>query len=221
MKNFTLITALSLCSFSWTSVSVSGSQTVEVQPGQDVTLLCNIFEQNTVIFWFRMINSTNPSCISVRSRDGSVSYCKGFQNRKFGMTSNTSTVSLRIKQVDLSDSGLYFCGLNTAGSPTFSVIHLKVEGSDEPHDDVDSKCTTSDGITKLTSVILGALTVLLVMVIIGLVVQNRKLQTADKEQNPEQSENVGSDDLNYAAVTFRSKAKRRELEPNVVYAATR
>ncbi|KAM9335237.1 uncharacterized protein ABDE67_020200 isoform 3-T3 [Symphorus nematophorus] len=184
MKNFTLITALSLCSFSWTSVSVSGSQTVEVQPGQDVTLLCNIFEHDTVIFWFRMINSTNPSCISVRSRDGSVSYCKGFQNRKFEMTSNTSSVSLRIKQVDLSDSGQYFCGLNTAGSPTFSVIHLKVEGSDEPHDDVDSKCTKESQYrgAELTIGIHGGLTFFLLMVIIGLVVEVRKLQTADKEE---------------------------------------
>ncbi len=35
----------------------------------------------------------------------------------------------------------------------------------------------SDGITKLTSVILGALTVCLVTVVIGLVVKIRKLQT--------------------------------------------
>lgn len=33
------------------------------------------------------------------------------------------------------------------------------------------------GVIKLTTVILGGLSVLLVMVIIGLVVQNRKLQT--------------------------------------------
>ncbi len=35
----------------------------------------------------------------------------------------------------------------------------------------------SDGITKLTSVILGALTVCLVMVVIGLIVKIKKLQT--------------------------------------------
>ena len=34
-------------------------------------------------------------------------------------------------------------------------------------------------------------------------------------------QNLGSDDLNYAAVTFCQKAKRRAVEPNVVYAATR
>ncbi|KAM9335412.1 uncharacterized protein ABDE67_020387 [Symphorus nematophorus] len=222
MKNFTLITALSLCSFSWTSVSVSGSQTVEVQPGQDVTLPCNIFEHDTVTYWFRLINSTNPSCISVKDRKCVITYCTGFENGRFEMSSNNSTVSLRIKPVDLSDSGLYFCGFSKSGGPAFGVIHLKVKGKNETHDDMDSKCTReSDGITNLTSVILGTLIVLLVMVIIGLVVQNRKLQTADKQQNPEQSENVGSDDLNYAAVTFGSKARRRELEPNVVYAATR
>ncbi|XP_044039089.1 uncharacterized protein LOC122869822 isoform X3 [Siniperca chuatsi] len=178
MMNFTLITAFILCSLSWISVSVSESQTVEVQSGEEVTLLCsNISKYDTVTFWFRLVQRTKISCISVMIRSNSnASACDGYKN-----------------------------------------------GSDEPHDDVDSKCKKeSDGIAKLTSVILGGLTVFLVMVIIGLVVKNRKLQTADEEeQNPEQSENVGSDDLNYAAVTFRPKAKRRELEPNVTYAATR
>ncbi|KAM9335236.1 uncharacterized protein ABDE67_020200 isoform 2-T2 [Symphorus nematophorus] len=184
MKNFTLITALSLCSFSWTSVSVSGSRTVEVQPGQDVTLLCNIFEHDTVIFWFRLINSTNPSCISVKDRKGVITYCTGFENGRFEMSSNTSSVSLRIKQVDLSDSGLYFCGFSKSGGPTFSVIRLKVEGSDEHHEDVDSKCTKESQYrgAELTIGIRGGLTFLLLMVIIGLVVEARKLQTVDKEE---------------------------------------
>ncbi|GLD57224.1 uncharacterized protein AKAME5_002987900 [Lates japonicus] len=100
------------------------------------------------------------------------------------------------------------------------------------------------------SVILGGLTVFLALVIVGLVVKIKKLQkvlvfkirklhTAHKERhNPQHSEtqlcemshlqNLGSDDLNYAALSFLPKAKRsrrppseRELEPNVVYAASR
>ncbi|XP_044039097.1 uncharacterized protein LOC122869827 isoform X2 [Siniperca chuatsi] len=225
MMNFTLITAFILCSLSWISVSVSESQTVEVQSGEEVTLLCsNISKYDAVTFWFRLVQRTNISCISVMYKSNSnAEFCDGYENREFEMRSNISTLFLKIKQVDLSDAGLYFCGFYAHGRPTFSVIHLNIRGSDEPHDDVDSKCQKeSDGKEKLTSVILGGLTVLLVMVIIGLVVKKRKLKTADEEeQNPEQSESVGSDDLNYAAVAFRPKAKRRELEPNVTYAATR
>ncbi|KAM9335982.1 uncharacterized protein ABDE67_020985 isoform 2-T2 [Symphorus nematophorus] len=224
--NFTVITAFFLCSLSWLSVSCSEFQTVEVQPGEDVSLSCtNVSENNFPAFWFRQVNRTKISCISNMYRSqGTVKYCDGVQNGKFKMSSNINTLFLNIKHVNLSDSGLYFCSFYSKGFPIFSAFHLNIKGSDEPHDDSkpDSKSKEeSDGITKLTSVILGALTVLLVMVIIGLVVKNRKLQKADTEQNSEQRENVGSDDLNYAAVTFRPTGKRREVEPNVVYAATR
>ncbi|XP_040887428.1 uncharacterized protein LOC121177248 [Toxotes jaculatrix] len=228
MINFTLITAFILCSLNWICVSVSETQTVEVQPGQDTKLqISNISKYETVTFWFRLINRTRVSCISVmhNSKD-KAEFCEGYDNGNFEMRYGESFVFLRIKQVDFSDSGLYFCGFYNNGRPNFTVIDLKVKGSNESHDDMDRKCKEEcDGTTKLKSVILAGLSVFLVflvMVIIGLVVQNRKLQTADKEeQKPEQSENHGSDELNYAAVTFQAKAKRRELEPNVVYAATR
>ncbi|XP_040887439.1 uncharacterized protein LOC121177256 isoform X2 [Toxotes jaculatrix] len=211
MINFTLITAFILCSLNWICVSVSETQTVEVQPGQEAKLLIpNISIKETVTFWFRLINRTRINCISVMTRSNKeAEFCDGYDQRKFEMTSNISTVSLHIKQVDFSDSGLYFCGFYHGGRPNFTMIRLKVK----------EEC---DGTAKLMSVILAGLSVFLVflvMVIIGLFVQNRKLQT--EEQKPEQSENHGSDEMNYAAVTFRAKAKRRELEPNVVYAATR
>ncbi|XP_049425524.1 uncharacterized protein LOC125884491 [Epinephelus fuscoguttatus] len=224
MLNFTLITALLLCSLSWISVSVS--ETVEVNSGENVTLLCsNMSKRDSLTFWFRLVQKTKISCISVMFRsDSKAQFCEGIQERKFEMRSNMSTLSLKIKQVNSSDSGLYFCGFYANGRPAFRVTRLNIKGNNEPHGEKEKNCKKeSDGIAELTSVILGALTVVLVMVIIVLVVKNRKRQTAnEEEQKPEQSQNVGSDDVNYAAVTFQTtRAKRRELEPNVVYAATR
>ncbi|XP_036968662.1 uncharacterized protein LOC119027504 [Acanthopagrus latus] len=225
MKNFTLIAALSLCSISWISASVSQYQTVEAQPGEEVTLQCNnISKCDTQTFWSRLVNRTKISCIVVIYRYGSkVKVCDGYEEGKFEMKFNISTVFLNIKKVDSSDSGLYYCGFVIDGTPILTPIHLIVNGSDEPHDDGREGKRQSDGIAMLTCVILGALTVVLVLVVIGLVVIVSKLQTAVKEdQNPEQRENVGhDDDVNYAAVTIRPKAKRRELEPNVIYASTR
>uniref|UniRef100_A0A3B4YGX5 Immunoglobulin domain-containing protein n=1 Tax=Seriola lalandi dorsalis TaxID=1841481 RepID=A0A3B4YGX5_SERLL len=193
MNTFNLITVLLLCSFSWISVSVSQSQTVDVQSGKDVTLHCsNLSSYNSLTFWLRLVNKTNVSCISVLIRSGSkIEYCDGYQSRKFEMSSNISTVFLKIIQVDFSDSGLYFCGFYTSGRLVFSEIDLHVQ--------------------ELTSLILGGLTVFLVMVIIGLVVKIRKLQK------------VNDAALSVYSRTMRNgrPASEREVETRVFYCASR
>ncbi|XP_031144323.1 uncharacterized protein LOC116042319 isoform X5 [Sander lucioperca] len=221
-----LITALILCSISWISVSGSEShtETVEGRPGGEVTLTCsNTSSRDALTLWLRVVDRTKASWISTMiSSTGKPLYSEGIQNGRFSMSTNISTLSLQIKHVDVSDSGLYLCGFYIEGRYDFSTIHFNVKGSDESHDD-DRKSEKSDGTAKLMSLILGALTVLLLMIIIGLVVKITKLQkAANEEQNPQQPENRASEELNYAAVAFRSKTiKTREVEPNVVYASTR
>uniref|UniRef100_A0A3Q1J716 Immunoglobulin domain-containing protein n=2 Tax=Anabas testudineus TaxID=64144 RepID=A0A3Q1J716_ANATE len=219
MVNFTLMTALILYSFSW--ISVSGSHSVTVQPGEDVTLLCpNVSRYDGVSFWFRLINDSQVRCISVKFNSKSkVEFCVGLQNEKYEISSNITVLFLKIKQVDLSDSGLYFCGFYSNGRPIFSVKHLNVEGSDEAQNDMESKQKEDEFDTIwLISMILGGLTFFLLVVIVGLVVQIRKLQTAHKEeQNLKQRQNPHVEDLNYAAVAFRPKAKQRQMEQNVIY----
>uniref|UniRef100_A0A669DLA5 Ig-like domain-containing protein n=1 Tax=Oreochromis niloticus TaxID=8128 RepID=A0A669DLA5_ORENI len=143
--NFIFITALSLCSFWGISISASDFQTVEVQPGEDVTLKCtNNSKWVSLTFWFRLVNSTTVSCISLSlTSKREVKYSDGFQNGKFEMTTNISTLFLKIKRVDQSDSGLYFCGFYD-GRLLFSVMHLNVGDTDEPADDMDSKCKHTD-----------------------------------------------------------------------------
>uniref|UniRef100_A0A3Q0RBZ3 Immunoglobulin domain-containing protein n=1 Tax=Amphilophus citrinellus TaxID=61819 RepID=A0A3Q0RBZ3_AMPCI len=186
------------------SVSLlSQSQTVEVQPDEEVTLQCaNISKYSGVAFWFRLVNRTKASCISIMfDADKSIAYCEGFQGGSFEMSSNISTIFLKIKHLTVSDVGLYFCGFYTNARPVFSVINLKVK-------------VMSDCKMELMCAILAAPTVFLIIVIVGLVVKIKKLQKG-------MTLNLGFDDVNYATVTFGRKPRRRELEPNVVYAATR
>ncbi|XP_069014906.1 uncharacterized protein [Embiotoca jacksoni] len=218
MVNFNFISAL-LCTFSWISVSLSEFYTVEVQSGEEVMLMCNNFSTlSSYISWFRLADGTNVSWISsMLSSDSNASLHDGFQNGKYNVTSNSTNLFLRIKPVNSSDSGLYFCGLYKDEYPVIvSATYLNVRDM-------------LDGLTDLTSVILGGLTVFLFMVIISLLVKIRTFHKAQEDvENPQHSENVGSNDLTYAAPSFRPKVKsrrrptpERELEPNVVYAATR
>ncbi|XP_039677608.1 uncharacterized protein LOC120572376 [Perca fluviatilis] len=206
MRSFTLITALLLCSLSWISVSASESHTVEVQSGGDVTLMCsNISSVPTLTDWFRVINRTKPSCVSsMYGSDGKPSFCDGFQNG-FEMSSNISTVFLKIKRVDLSESGLYFCGFYIKGHTVIAgATHLKVQGNSESDFGVDLKTEEeSDGMTNVMIMILGVLTVFFMTAVIVLSVKNRKLRKAAKEElHPERNKNGGSDDLNSAALRF-------------------
>ncbi|XP_026208398.1 uncharacterized protein LOC113157254 isoform X1 [Anabas testudineus] len=217
--NFTLLTAL-LCTFSWISVSLSDFHTVSVQHGEEVTLACtnfSIFPYH--IHWFRLGNGPNVSCISsMFSSDANTTLCVGFQNGKFSMTSNTVTVFLNIKQVDLSDSGLYFCGLYSNGNSV--IVHATY---------LNVAQEKFGGLPTLTSVILGGVIIFLIIFIISLVIKILRLHKApDQRQNPQHSETLGSDALNYAAISFQPKpttnrrsASQRQLEADAVYAATR
>uniref|UniRef100_A0A3Q1EX83 Ig-like domain-containing protein n=1 Tax=Acanthochromis polyacanthus TaxID=80966 RepID=A0A3Q1EX83_9TELE len=198
MMNFTFRAAL-LCTFSF--FSVSGFLTVEAQPGEEVTLMCNNFTISpSNVFWYRLTSGANFSCVSSMSSSATnVLLCEGFHKDKFDMTSNITNLSLNIKTVDVSDSGLYFCGCCKEGfSALVSPTYLKVQEK-------------SDENTNLMVVILGGLTLFLVMLVIGLMVKIRKLQKGTFENLL---------DLSYF-MTFAKRGGRREMEPTVVYAATR
>ncbi|XP_050924261.1 uncharacterized protein LOC108896027 isoform X2 [Lates calcarifer] len=178
MMNFTMRTALLLGSLSWISVSVSESQTVKVQSGQEVTLLCpKIFKDETVTFWFRLVNRTEVSCISVMLTSNSpVHFCDGYQTGNFEMSSNISTLFLNINQVNVSDSGQYFCAFYTRGRLIFRVIYLNVDGDGEFDDDVDSESQKKPDVKlTLATVILGGLTLVFMMVTTGLAVKISRL----------------------------------------------
>ncbi|CAI5672384.1 unnamed protein product [Oreochromis niloticus] len=230
MRSFVFSTALFLSSLSWISVSGSEFQTVEVQLGEEVTLKCsNISSHPTQTDWFKVINRTKPSCIAAMyGSQGKASFCDGFQNGKFNMSSNNTSVFLKITQVDLSDVGLYFCGFYVNKHTVISnAVELRIQGG-ETNEEEDFKTEKESGrMTHLISTILGGLAGLLTIVVIILVLKIWKLQKV-AEQEPKINKNMSSDDLNYAALNFQKKVQRnrrpvtqREVEPHVVYAATR
>ncbi|CAI5682638.1 unnamed protein product [Oreochromis niloticus] len=205
--------AVLLCTFSWISVLAFELHTVEVQPGEEVTLQCsNLSSYPVHLSWFRSTNRSNASKISsMFSPESNAIFYEGFQNSKFNMTSNTSVLFLEIKQVDSSDSGLYFCGEDSSEKLiVYGATNLKVqEGRSQ----------------NPSTMILGSLTVFLLLVIIGLIVKIRKFYTAeDDRQNPQRSESWVRAEF-CLTLHIRTKIRRpvpqRELEPNVVYAATR
>ncbi|XP_030018755.1 uncharacterized protein LOC115439001 [Sphaeramia orbicularis] len=233
MSVFTVITVLFLSCHSWTSGSVPESQTVEVQPGENITLSCiNKAGSATQTEWFRVTNRTKASCISsMFEHDETASFCDGFGKEKYEMMANTSKIFLHIKDLDFSDSGLYFCGFYLNAHTVISeTTYLNVQVTSDSDKDANIRTIDEpDGIKILIIAVLGGLSGVLAIVAIALAVKIRKLQTAvNEELQQERNKNVPSDNLTYAAINFQAKPKRkrrpasgREIEPNVVYAATR
>ncbi|XP_041635219.1 uncharacterized protein LOC121504484 isoform X1 [Cheilinus undulatus] len=235
VRNLDLVSACLLCSFFWI-VSGSENNTLEVWSGEDVTLHCSNFSSfHTWMFWFKVVNGSEPHCVcNMYTYGAPVNFCRGFTKGKFEMTSNISTVFLKIREVNSSDSGMYFCGF-TEGSdpkiidPTFLVVH------DDP--DVEAR--------KMFLI----LAVVLALIIVCLAVEIIRLQGAlpegertcpccfcfgaDSEEesvssealpeddrtccfcfgadSEEQSESPGSDHLNHVPVTFLPRAERNHI----------
>ncbi|XP_029025284.2 uncharacterized protein LOC114867098 [Betta splendens] len=217
MRNYSLVPALLLCSVCW--IGAFDFHAVDVQPGDGVTLLCSNFSAaQTQIVWFRAVKKLKPACICFMfSPPEPASFCGGFTSLTFEATTNISTLFLKIKGVNLSDSGLYFCGYNQGSDPVIvSATYVEVQGSD------------SYTAVKQISGIFGGLTVFLTLLIVGLVVRIKKLQDHTEEHSPQNTRSQGSDDLNYAVVSFRPKSSRNlstasesKVENNAIYSATR
>ncbi|CAI5672364.1 unnamed protein product [Oreochromis niloticus] len=219
-----VITALVLSCFCWIAVSGSEFQTSEVQAGENVTLQCTKTSQSFVMtFWFRLVSRTTVSSIAVMLKSTRVSYNAEFQNGKFEMTQTTSDVFLKIKQVDVSDSGLYFCEFLSEGRLNVTVMQLKVGGTDEPQDDMDCIAKQAHEVAKLTSVTLGVLSVFLLMLITGLAVQHGKTPKEQENTNPEQFENLDPGTLKDPALqsAVKRRATQKQPETHVIYTTNR
>ncbi|XP_041840409.1 uncharacterized protein LOC121639313 [Melanotaenia boesemani] len=198
---------------------------VEVRPGEDVSLSCSkMSKQSSLFFWYKLVNTTKFSCISLMyGVHSKPEYCDGFKDGLFEMSFNISTVFLTIKKVEISDSGHYFCGFYGNGVISLSVVQLHVKGFHEP-DDITSDCQKKlDVETKLLGGILAGLTVFFMTIIVGLVLQNKKLQKdAEEKPNPDRKKTLNPADLMFLSETIRRRrtAEERAVETHVIYTAS-
>ncbi|XP_029696682.1 uncharacterized protein isoform X2 [Takifugu rubripes] len=200
MKRLDLFTAL-LCSLSWIFISGSGPETVEVRQGEDVTLACsNTSTEQGQSMWFRLVNRTKPNAIaSMFIPTQKALICPGFDKTKFEMTSNISTLFVHIMRADLSDSGLYFCGIYThkcieLSAVTFLNVTQFQDGEDDKLNDLnESQNQCSDTSPKL-NIILSGLCILLTIIIIALAFKVKNPKSAVRNVPQQEGNQDGEDD---------------------------
>uniref|UniRef100_A0A3P9MFI3 Ig-like domain-containing protein n=1 Tax=Oryzias latipes TaxID=8090 RepID=A0A3P9MFI3_ORYLA len=127
----------------------------DVQHGGQASLLCfNLSTSIINISWFKMdkrantSRSSNSHIASMCTADSNATVQEEFKNGRFQMSTNTTHVFLNITKVDLSDSGMYFCGFYISNDfVIFDATILQVKGeklfyiktTNSNHDNSDSK----------------------------------------------------------------------------------
>ncbi|XP_051501444.1 novel immune-type receptor 7b [Myxocyprinus asiaticus] len=217
-----------------------------VGSGTSVSLLCsNILTEPSYIAWFKQTkNGSLPFCVvtqfTYKSQADPI-YFNGFKMNHIEMAVNDTISSLKIVNAEVSDSGIFFCGSFLRNHMVFhNSTQLVVNGIDQsidvipnnPEKDTDvtevssGSCNVYYTLTLILSCLVLLPTVLAIVVLIRM--KERNKQTEDVgTQSPYHHEEEQNLDLNYAALSFAKKKSRRpvrsmrEVETNVVYAATR
>uniref|UniRef100_A0A8C1TTC4 Ig-like domain-containing protein n=1 Tax=Cyprinus carpio TaxID=7962 RepID=A0A8C1TTC4_CYPCA len=223
--------------------SLTFMKTVNI--GTTVTLLCsNILKEPSYIAWFKQTNDSLPLCIAtqyVSEKPADSIYFNGFKENHVEMSVNKTFSSLKIVNVDISDSGIFYCGSFLTNHMMFhdkTQLVVVNETSQSKGDITNVDC----GATKETlrschvyytlTLILSGLVLLPTVLAIAIFIRLKgKKQTerrhVDNALMSKQLEQEQDADLNYAALSLDKKKNRRpvrrlkEVEPNVVYAATR
>ncbi|XP_014062312.1 uncharacterized protein isoform X1 [Salmo salar] len=214
-------------------VSASPPPSVVVQPGKNVTLQCtNVTGAPGHVGWFKQVNGSEPLCIaSMYSSDPAVQHHNGFPPSHMEMLVRNITIFLKIAEVDEADSGHYFCGMLDKYIIFTNATVLKVQGHKNSEKDLTENCEKGMYLIPLV-VILGVVTATLPIVFLILVLKIRRDTKRhntgpDSQRQPQNDQIQDPDTLNYAALNFTSKKtkmerrRKKELDPHVVYAATR
>uniref|UniRef100_A0A4W5JNT8 Ig-like domain-containing protein n=2 Tax=Hucho hucho TaxID=62062 RepID=A0A4W5JNT8_9TELE len=161
-------------------VSVSPPPLMEVHSGENVTLQCiNVLKTPGQVSWFKQVNSSEPLCItSMWSSLQTVHHYNGFQVKRMKMLIINRNIFLKITEVDVADSGLYFCGLSDDYFIFTNATVLKVQGHKDYYKDPTENNEKGEKYGTmnlfLLVVILGVVTAVLLIVILILVLKVRR-----------------------------------------------
>ncbi|KAK9972285.1 hypothetical protein ABG768_025606 [Culter alburnus] len=245
---YIIISALLICGMGLLTV-VKSSQTANIsaRPGDNVTIWCqHTAKTGKYIHWFKQTTSAVPLSIvyvmiTYQLKELQIKYLNGFQSDRLVMSLNTKNTSLRILNVDVSDSGLYYCGWNSWGITFGDGTHLDIKESecvtslqneteisnkDLKESPISTRDCTENIFYKLTfifGVIIGILIIVLVLIVI-IKIQSRKTQGKDADRHVTQHHEEPHSTL-YAALQFSKQKTRRAArhaeDIDVVYSATR
>ncbi|KAG5853280.1 hypothetical protein ANANG_G00071430, partial [Anguilla anguilla] len=205
---------------------------VAVKRGDTVTLPCSfrIGGAGGYMGWFRHgPNDSVPLCIFSMYDSGhsEVKYHNNFRQEHIKLRQTNSSFDCEIINVDLSDSGLYFCGQMGTSKLVFnSATRVEVEGQMSPTTTEEGDCKESVCVTHFPVLwALGGVSAIQLVVIFVLVCRVALTGKASQHNSDNKRVDEDPETLNYAALNFsqnRKKPRRREeLDTHVVYAATR
>uniref|UniRef100_A0A8C1AV06 Uncharacterized protein n=1 Tax=Cyprinus carpio carpio TaxID=630221 RepID=A0A8C1AV06_CYPCA len=230
-----------------TAVKASQIDNISAQPGENVTIWCqHNSDVGKNIHWFKQTKSSVPIAIvymmiSYQLKELYTNYLNGFQQDHLLMSLDTENTYLRILNVDVSDSGLYFCGWNslimTFGDGTQldieerSVTPQQNETENTKIKDLNkSQISTrncSENIFYNMTFIFGGIIVILIIILLTTLIikiQNRSTQGKDADGHETQHHEEPHSSV-YAALQFSKHKSRRAArnteDTDVVYSATR
>ncbi|KAL2078877.1 hypothetical protein ACEWY4_024621 [Coilia grayii] len=210
--------------------SQSKSTSVVVREGQSAQMNCSViedYERFISVTWLRQTDQSAPVSILTTSRrlnmDGT-QYHNSFSCKHMTESTTSSTSTLEIRSVSVSDAGLYYCGTQPGKHMIYyNATYLNItapEPVSESPDTADNGELCS-GVCVIVVLVLGLLSAVLNLVLLILFLTKHRGPVSQTSLPPDQ----GSDSVNYATLSFSAKKKRRNNfqtdNPHVIYAATR